>query len=436
MRKGARGSSSGRGADSDVNWLQCDDCNRYELYENCGFEGEYDQKKVDTLKFVCKWCGMDEWKSGVNARLSELSDWKNGVNARLYEFQEWKDSMNERVTGLVTELKDVRECVEKVEKRMDVVREDSVKVMNDACMSVNTRQIETVERVDVIGASVSEVRERVGKLGDKLGAVEGSLAEMGVRQLGLEDLLEGKEGVKELYSAVLSKNKLKENKKKLQAEQHAASSHSAPTAAVAVVDAVGAVDGTVPTDGASADAQPSDMPSFAEQCAAYKAGTVLLVGSSLARGVGQHLEAQNPMFDKLDFSGSRIEDIREKFAVLGDRPDCNIVVMVGTNNLERDRPDVMMKKYGELIDELKSHQYRAVSIVALLRRGDWKLDGTIAAVNRRLKALCENRGIGFVEAQVDRNRMLAGDGIHLNWRGCECVARAIFKHSCRSLNLC
>jgi hypothetical protein len=249
-------------------------------------------------------------------------------------------------------------------------------------------------------------------------------------------LLEGKEGVKELYSAVLSKNKLKENKKKLQAEQHAASSHSAPTAAVAVVDAVGAVDGTVPTDGASADAQPSDMPSFAEQCAAYKAGTVLLVGSSLARGVGQHLKAQNPMFDKLDFSGSRIEDIREKFAVLGDRPDCNIVVMVGTNNLERDRPDVMMKKYGELIDELKSHQYRAVSIVALLRRGDWKLDGTIAAVNRRLKALCENRGIGFVEAQVDRNRMLAGDGIHLNWRGCECVARAIFKHSCRSLNLC
>jgi hypothetical protein len=142
------------------------------------------------------------------------------------------------------------------------------------------------------------------------------------------------------------------------------------------------------------------------------------------------------MFDTFDFGGARIEHIKEKIRIVGDRPESNIVVMVGTNNLEHDAPDVMMRKYGELVDELKSHQYRDVSIVALLRRRDWRYDGTIAVVNRRLKALCESRGIGFVDAAVDRDRMLRPkDEVHLNWRGSDCVARAIFKHSCKSLNL-
>jgi hypothetical protein len=52
-----------------------------------------------------------------------------------------------------------------------------------------------------------------------------------------------------------------------------------------------------------------------------------------------------------------------------------------------------------------------------------------------LKSLCEDNGIGFVEAAVDKSRMLAKDGVHLNWKGSDCVARAIFKHCCRCLNL-
>jgi hypothetical protein len=108
--------------------------------------------------------------------------------------------------------------------------------------------------------------------------------------------------------------------------------------------------------------------------------------------------------------------------------------MVGTNNVERDAPDVMMKKYRELVVELKKRKYRGVSIVGLLKRRDFKLDGKIYQVNRQLKTLCEGQGIGFVDVQIDR-RMLGRDGVHLNWRGCDHVAHAIFNHSCRALNL-
>jgi lysophospholipase L1-like esterase len=174
-------------------------------------------------------------------------------------------------------------------------------------------------------------------------------------------------------------------------------------------------------------------PTFAEHCVKHKEGTVLLVGDSLVRGVGQHLKADNLMFNTLDFSGARIEHIREKLMVLGDRPESHIVVMVGSNNLRSDCVLVMMRKYGELIEELQRHRYRKVSIVGVLQRRDCEA-GKIMSLNQQLKALCEQKGVGFVEAGVDRLRMLGRDGVHLNWKGCDVVARAIFNHSCSSLN--
>jgi hypothetical protein len=382
------------------------------MYENCGLEGEYDQKKVETVTFVCRLCEVDVWKSGVNVRVTEFEEWKNEVNAR--------------VSALETALNAVSECVAKMGMSVEAVKEDSVKVVKEESVSVRAQQAETVERMNGMGESVTEIHERVGKLGDKLGEVEGTLAEMGVKQLGFEELLQE---VPELWSEVVSRKKLKETKQ----IQCAGQSAGTPRATVtpAAVDEV--VD--VAVVGGAGEAQLSNGPSFAEQCAGYKEGTVLLVGSSLARGVGQHLKADNLMFDRLDFSGARIEHIREKISVLGDRPASHVVIMAGTNNLETDGIDVMMKKYSELVDVLKKQKYREVSIVALLKRGDWRLDGKILQINRRLKALCESHGIGFVAAEIDSRRMLGRDGVHLNWRGCECVARAIFKHSCKCLNL-
>jgi hypothetical protein len=44
--------------------------------------------------------------------------------------------------------------------------------------------------------------------------------------------------------------------------------------------------------------------SFEEECHDKGEGTVILIGDSMVRGVGNHLHADNIMFGKLDFGGA------------------------------------------------------------------------------------------------------------------------------------
>ena len=71
--------------------------------------------------------------------------------------------------------------------------------------------------------------------------------------------------------------------------------------------------------------------SFEEMHKNEKEGTVLLIGDSLARVVGNHLKLQHRLFERLAFGGARIEDIAKKVEELKDRlNDSHIVLMVGT----------------------------------------------------------------------------------------------------------
>jgi hypothetical protein len=368
-----------------LRWVQCDRCGRYELYENCGIDGEYDEDKVKAAAFVCRMCVLEE-KEAANAV------WMNGVNA-------WQGEVHERLNAM-------DECLASMGKSMSDVKEENVKAMKDECGLMKGKHEEQVVRVDVLGTSLSEVQERVVKLGDHLGVVEGNLSEMGVKQVNFEDLLEKVQKV--TYASVLSAPKVTQ------------------------------VNGATTAQGSTSGAIVSvTRPSFAHQCAKWKEGTVILLGDSMARGVGQHLKADNLMFDKLDFSGSRIENIKDKVGIIGDKPDSHIALMVGTNNLKCDGTEEMMKKYSDLISEVKRRKYRQVSMVGILERRDTNrsMDIKRVSINRRLKALCETNGIAYLDVDIDGVGMLGRDGLHLNWRGCETVGKAIFKHAVSYLNL-
>src|SRR5579864_4544910 len=114
---------------------------------------------------------------------------------------------------------------------------------------------------------------------------------MGVKQLGFEELLGCKKEAQLLFTEVISARKLKESRRAMQAEQ---------IDGVDVASIAGSVDGEVAGGsgggGVAGDAQQKNGPSFATKCSELKAGTVLLVGSSMARGVGQHLKKDNIMF--------------------------------------------------------------------------------------------------------------------------------------------
>ena len=44
---------------SETNWVQCDQCDRFEMYENTGIKGKFDSAAIAKKKFICRLCNMD-----------------------------------------------------------------------------------------------------------------------------------------------------------------------------------------------------------------------------------------------------------------------------------------------------------------------------------------------------------------------------------------
>ena len=51
VRKNARNAKS-----RNENWVQCDKCKGWELFENCGLEGEFDEITFDGVELECRMC--------------------------------------------------------------------------------------------------------------------------------------------------------------------------------------------------------------------------------------------------------------------------------------------------------------------------------------------------------------------------------------------
>jgi hypothetical protein len=176
--------------------------------------------------------------------------------------------------------------------------------------------------------------------------------------------------------------------------------------------------------------------SFEEKYKDIKEGKFLIIGDSLAREIGNHLNRDNTMFAKLDFDGSKIEDLTDKIRIIGERPENHAVVVIGTNNLIQDTTEPIMRKYEKLIDVMKEQKYKNISIVGILKRSVLSnyMESKRIGLNERAKILCEQKGAGFLDVNINRDTMLDRKGVHLNYRGQDKVARAVFKHCIGSLN--
>src|SRR6218665_1329900 len=92
--------------------------------------------------------------------------------------------------------------------------------------------------------------------------------------------------------------------------------------------------------------------------------------------------------------------------------------------------DEMMKKYEEMIQRLKEERLGEVVIMGILPRQDLSeaLEGKRVEVNRRLKEMCGGDRVRYCEVEFNpwRGGYLGRDGLHLNTRGADMVARQIF----------
>src|SRR6218665_179025 len=155
---------------------------------------------------------------------------------------------------------------------------------------------------------------------------------------------------------------------------------------------------------------------------------VLLVGDSLVRHVGRNLEQQCVGLKTVCKPGGRTEQMVLEVEKRGDKEEA-VIVHVGTNNLRMETEEVM-KKYEERIQRLKEERVGEVVVMGILPRQDLSeaLESKRVEVNRGLKQMCGDGRVRYCEVEFNpwRGGYLGSDGLHLNARGADMVARQVF----------
>jgi hypothetical protein len=169
--------------------------------------------------------------------------------------------------------------------------------------------------------------------------------------------------------------------------------------------------------------------SFGEKYRNRSKETVIVIGDSHVRGVGRCLERNSNMYTSKPYPGIRIEQVGDRLKQMGDKPDSQVVVVVGTNNLKSDGSVVMLDEYEDLIKTAQGLRYKKLSFASIPERkdvGDFHNSRRLG-VNDGLKKMCAEKGVGFIEISNVRQH-LGHDDLHLNYVGQDKVAYEIFTH--------
>jgi lysophospholipase L1-like esterase len=156
---------------------------------------------------------------------------------------------------------------------------------------------------------------------------------------------------------------------------------------------------------------------------------VVLVGDSLVRHVGRNLQVQSSGFRSICKPGARISQLLPEIKKKVE-PEATVLIQVGTNNLRMDETEVIMKEYEDLVKGVKEDREGEVVVMGILPRQDISdaLESKRTDINRQLKWMCSKEDVKYWE--VDFNPWKAGflgsDGLHLNPRGADVVARQVF----------
>lgn len=158
--------------------------------------------------------------------------------------------------------------------------------------------------------------------------------------------------------------------------------------------------------------------------------SVLVLGDSLARGVGDKLRLQcGEVFSKLSRGGAKIETLSVEALKLKDDSKRHLVVIGGTNNLENEDSDAILRKYEEMLDDVSKIKHRKVTVVGIAKRYDLttSFETKRIVINMKLRAICKTQNVEYLEYEPERSRM-SKDKLHFNEQGENEFACKIFKH--------
>lgn len=158
-------------------WVQCDQCDRWELFENSGIGGKFDETRISQVKFQCRLCCMlcsvNEC-SGLEARIV-------GVEQHLAQVRKLMDE------GMDERIKVVEQRLIRLECRLDACFGDvNVNVYEGLCkrdgcesfvvVKVGEAAAELASKVEVCDVRCEErislVNRQMDELSDKMTVIE------------------------------------------------------------------------------------------------------------------------------------------------------------------------------------------------------------------------------------------------------------------------
>lgn len=395
----------------NLNWVECELCHRWELFENSGLGSDFDEKLVKDAKFECRLCKIED--EACKAEDIMCEKWKK-TKDRLRKVEDLCDLMSDKVKKMEEKVG----ATNKMDKDStgDVVTA-GVDTAEDSTVGKFKRQVEEIEsRVVVSEEKVEgrfvEVEKRLVEIGDRLMAFEVNTAEqwpkVGDAKKGDGNDNDGTDQGGAAWTTVSYKK----------ASSRGRGKAGATGGTIVQADRKAAASAKIERNG----------PSFAELFKDKPKDTVVLLGDSIGRGVGMKLEGNSHMFTSVSSGGARIEDVTKQVELLKDNEDRHLVLLVGTNNIN-EGSEVILEKYKSLIDACGGVRNRKVSVVGVVRRYDVEnfVDSRRFGVNERLRKKCLEKGVEYLSYEPERSRV-ARDGLHLNELGQHELAKNIFKH--------
>ena len=384
-----------------LNWIQCDKCQGWDLFENSGIGGKFNEKVLCSVQFDCRLCQMERRVEGLVGKVREVEE-------TVAEVKERVEKLEVRIGVEITDR--MKEAATEVEGKLSAVCDNELGVLRGSVEEIQGRMKDVEVEVD------SRVAVGEGRCDEKIGVLERAVGEVkdGLHALGVK--VEDLSGDWELVG-----NRRKERS----------------VAAVNVCAESVSLNHHVPSCSVSKSTYAEVVQNrnvskltFSERVKGK--GTVFVVGDSLVRGVGKKLETQcGTVFSSRSISGARIEDVAQEVRKLEAREARHLVVLVGTNNIQKDGSEVVLRKFHSLIEGCKAVRNRMVTVVGIPRRFDVTSlqENRRLGVNVRLSRMCREAGVQYVEYEADRSRICA-DRVHFNALGQSEVAGMIFRH-CR-----
>lgn len=153
---------------------------------------------------------------------------------------------------------------------------------------------------------------------------------------------------------------------------------------------------------------------------------IVVTGDSLARGVGHKLKEQvGDIVEVRAFGGAKLKRVTENIVGMARDSSRQLVVVAGANSIDEPTTD-LLGNFEKIIDAGKVSSNQVV-IVGLVKRYDSgkAYESKRILVNSKLKALCRDRHVKFIEYEPERSR-LHRDRLHLNFRGQNELGQKVF----------